>query len=400
MTLTNPGGIGTVASVPRLMPGQGCIIATGAIVLPPGLRAMEKSRLAELGVSKVMTMTSTYDHRVIQGAESGAFLARIEELLQGGDGFYEQVFRSFGLETPAAPVRGARRGAAERRALGGDALARPGGDLAGEGAPHARSPGGAARPARLRAGRRPGARAGDGRPDAGGDGADPRPHPADPGAGGDACRGAAAPARDVLRHDRLRDRAHLRPPAARVAAQPDRVGQVPPAAVAGGEEAGPEPPHRRGGARDVHPPRVPRREELLDRGTRRADPDARRDVRPGGRRRRARRLHGHGAPRAAERARACGRAALLGDPGRVRGREGPRRRDGAAARRHRATSSTTRGRPAPTGRTRARRSTSRSRPTPATSSSSTRSSRAARARSRPSATSRRRSTSRAARCRC
>jgi len=104
MTLTNPGGIGTVASVPRLMPGQGCIIATGAIVLPPGLRGMEKSRLAELGVSKVMTMTSTYDHRVIQGAESGAFLARIEELLSGADGFYEQVFRSFGLETPAAPV--------------------------------------------------------------------------------------------------------------------------------------------------------------------------------------------------------------------------------------------------------------------------------------------------------
>jgi multifunctional 2-oxoglutarate metabolism enzyme len=104
MTLTNPGGIGTVASVPRLMPGQGCIIATGAITLPPGVRGMEKSRLAELGISKVMTMTSTYDHRVIQGAESGAFLARIEDLLQGADGFYERVFRSFGLETPAAPV--------------------------------------------------------------------------------------------------------------------------------------------------------------------------------------------------------------------------------------------------------------------------------------------------------
>jgi len=104
MTLTNPGGIGTVASVPRLMPGQGCIIATGAITLPPGLRDMEKSRLAELGVSKVMTMTSTYDHRVIQGAESGAFLGRIEELLQGADAFYEQGFKSFGLETPAAPV--------------------------------------------------------------------------------------------------------------------------------------------------------------------------------------------------------------------------------------------------------------------------------------------------------
>ena len=104
VTLTNPGGIGTVASVPRLMPGQGTIVATGSIALPAGLRGLDKSRIAELGMSKVMTMTSTYDHRVIQGAESGAFLRRIEDLLQGADGFYEDVFRSFGLETPAAPV--------------------------------------------------------------------------------------------------------------------------------------------------------------------------------------------------------------------------------------------------------------------------------------------------------
>ena len=104
ITLTNPGGIGTVASVPRLMPGQGTIVATGSIALPAGLRGLDKSRIAELGMSKVMTMTSTYDHRVIQGAESGAFLRRIEDLLQGADGFYEDVFRSFGLETPAAPV--------------------------------------------------------------------------------------------------------------------------------------------------------------------------------------------------------------------------------------------------------------------------------------------------------
>ncbi len=104
ITLTNPGGIGTVASVPRLMPGQGTIVATGSIALPAGLRGLDKSRIAELGMSKVMTMTSTYDHRVIQGAESGAFLRRIEELLHGTDGFYEGVFRSFGLETPAAPV--------------------------------------------------------------------------------------------------------------------------------------------------------------------------------------------------------------------------------------------------------------------------------------------------------
>src|SRR3954447_15594439 len=102
ITLTNPGGIGTVASVPRLMPGQGTIVATGAITWPPGLGEAGPARLAELGISKVMTMTSTYDHRVIQGAESGAFLGRIEQLLRGEDGFYEEVFRSFGLEPPAA----------------------------------------------------------------------------------------------------------------------------------------------------------------------------------------------------------------------------------------------------------------------------------------------------------
>ncbi len=96
ITLTNPGGIGTVASVPRLMPGQGTIVATGAIGYPPGLAQVESSRLSELGVSKVMTMTSTYDHRVIQGAESGAFLKRIEELLAGEDGFYERVFAELG----------------------------------------------------------------------------------------------------------------------------------------------------------------------------------------------------------------------------------------------------------------------------------------------------------------
>jgi multifunctional 2-oxoglutarate metabolism enzyme len=97
ITLTNPGGIGTVASVPRLMPGQGTIVATGAIGYPPGLTAVDPDKLRELGVQKVMTMTSTYDHRVIQGAESGAFLRRIDDLLQGEDGFYEGVFEAMGL---------------------------------------------------------------------------------------------------------------------------------------------------------------------------------------------------------------------------------------------------------------------------------------------------------------
>ncbi len=101
ITLTNPGGIGTVASVPRLMPGQGTIVATGAIGYPPGLTGADPAKLAELGVQKVMTMTSTYDHRVIQGAESGAFLRRIEQLLQGEDGFYDSIFGELGVAPPA-----------------------------------------------------------------------------------------------------------------------------------------------------------------------------------------------------------------------------------------------------------------------------------------------------------
>src|ERR1700682_5365486 len=101
IVLTNPGGIGTVASVPRLMKGQGTIVATGAIGYPPEFTAIAKSGLRQLGVSKVMTMTSTYDHRVIQGAESGEFLRRIDELLAGGDGFYESVFESMRVVPPA-----------------------------------------------------------------------------------------------------------------------------------------------------------------------------------------------------------------------------------------------------------------------------------------------------------
>src|SRR3954464_7015653 len=97
ITLTNPGGIGTVASVPRLMPGQGTIIAAGALGYPAGFRSKAK----DLGVSKVMTMTSTYDHRVIQGAESGEFLKTIDGLLQGDDGFYDQIFRALDVSAPS-----------------------------------------------------------------------------------------------------------------------------------------------------------------------------------------------------------------------------------------------------------------------------------------------------------
>ncbi|MBV9801972.1 MAG: multifunctional oxoglutarate decarboxylase/oxoglutarate dehydrogenase thiamine pyrophosphate-binding subunit/dihydrolipoyllysine-residue succinyltransferase subunit [Solirubrobacterales bacterium] len=104
LSLTNPGGIGTIASVPRLMVGQGTIVATGAIGYPPGLGAIG----AAIGAEKVMTMTSTYDHRIIQGAESGRFLQRVDALLGGEEGFYERVFGDLGLVlpplTPPPPV--------------------------------------------------------------------------------------------------------------------------------------------------------------------------------------------------------------------------------------------------------------------------------------------------------
>ena len=99
-TLTNPGGIGTIASVPRLMLGQSAIIAAGAIAYPPGFGSADVAALKALGVEKVMTLTSTYDHRVVQGAQSGEFLRRVDELLAGKDAFYESVFSSFGLEAP------------------------------------------------------------------------------------------------------------------------------------------------------------------------------------------------------------------------------------------------------------------------------------------------------------
>ena len=101
ITLTNPGGLGTVASVPRLMVGQGTIVATGSITYPVGLQEIG----AAIGAEKVMTMTSTYDHRIIQGAESGRFLAVIESLLQGEHGFYEDVFRALGAALPMLPPR-------------------------------------------------------------------------------------------------------------------------------------------------------------------------------------------------------------------------------------------------------------------------------------------------------
>jgi 2-oxoglutarate decarboxylase len=98
ISLTNPGGLGTVASVPRLMTGQGTIVACGSLAYPVEWAHVPQDRVRALGVSKVMTMTSTYDHRVIQGAESGSFLRSIEQLLRGEDGFYESVTTALGID--------------------------------------------------------------------------------------------------------------------------------------------------------------------------------------------------------------------------------------------------------------------------------------------------------------
>jgi 2-oxoglutarate dehydrogenase E1 component len=103
ISLTNPGTIGTNHSVPRLTAGQGAIIGVGAMEYPAEFQGMNPDALTEMAVSKIITLTSTYDHRIIQGAESGDFLRTLHGLLLGDDGFYDKVFRS--LRIPYEPVR-------------------------------------------------------------------------------------------------------------------------------------------------------------------------------------------------------------------------------------------------------------------------------------------------------
>jgi 2-oxoglutarate decarboxylase len=102
ISLTNPGGIGTEHSVPRLMKGQGCIIGAGALEYPAAFQGSSAKTLAELGIGKTITLTSTYDHRVIQGAGSGEFLKKVHELLIGERSFYENIFAS--LRIPYDPI--------------------------------------------------------------------------------------------------------------------------------------------------------------------------------------------------------------------------------------------------------------------------------------------------------
>ncbi|MBN2318215.1 MAG: multifunctional oxoglutarate decarboxylase/oxoglutarate dehydrogenase thiamine pyrophosphate-binding subunit/dihydrolipoyllysine-residue succinyltransferase subunit [Acidobacteria bacterium] len=103
VTLTNPGTVGTFFSVPRLVQGQGSVIATGSIEYPSEYHAWSSEALSSLGLSKVMNISCTYDHRIIQGAESGEFLGRVKGLLMGEDSFYENIFDD--LQLPVVPIQ-------------------------------------------------------------------------------------------------------------------------------------------------------------------------------------------------------------------------------------------------------------------------------------------------------
>ncbi|HOF64696.1 MAG TPA: 2-oxo acid dehydrogenase subunit E2, partial [Dermatophilaceae bacterium] len=103
ISLTNPGTIGTVHSVPRLMQGQGAIIGVGAMEYPAEWSGASIETLNRNAVSKTLTLTSTYDHRIIQGAQSGDFLRIVHQLLLGAEGFYDEIFAA--LRIPYEPVR-------------------------------------------------------------------------------------------------------------------------------------------------------------------------------------------------------------------------------------------------------------------------------------------------------
>ena len=103
ISLTNPGTIGTVHSVPRLVQGQGLILGVGSLDYPAEFHGANEQSLADLAISKVVTITSTYDHRIIQGAQSGEFLRRIHEILLGEENFYDEIFEA--LRIPYVPIR-------------------------------------------------------------------------------------------------------------------------------------------------------------------------------------------------------------------------------------------------------------------------------------------------------
>ena len=262
------------------MAGQGAIIATGAIGVSAGFATANEQSLRLLGVSRVMQLTSTYDHRVIQGAQSGEYLRRVDELLQGKDGFYESVFASLGLQAAAAPqVALAPVGAAAappsdemlRAVAAGMAIVsayRRHGHLAAN-----LDPLGAA------AGRRSVARAADLRSDAGAAERDPRERAARQSSRQHARRSAAAPQRNVQLDDRLRDRAHLQRQPARMAARLYRVRAQQGQRITAAADRLPRAADASRSLRSLRAQNVPRAEDLLGRGARRHGADARGDAR-------------------------------------------------------------------------------------------------------------------------
>ena len=224
VSLTNPGTIGTVQSVPRLMPGQGVIVGVGTIDYPAEFEGADRANLSSLGISKVVTITSTYDHRIIQGAESGMFLKRVHELLLGEHGFYDDVFAA-----PRHALRGGQVAPRRQpdRPRGGDAAEADAGRHADPRLPRPRPPHRRPRPAALEgAGHAQGARPGDVRPD------DLGPRPRVPHRRrrrrreDGARRAARRAARRLLPHDRHRVHAH---PGHRGAALDPVQGRGPPA---------------------------------------------------------------------------------------------------------------------------------------------------------------------------
>ena len=325
VSLTNPGTVGTTSSAPRLMPGQGVIVATGALDYPAEYKSMAPRTLGLLGISKVMTLTSTYDHRIIQGAESGLFLARMEDLLKGEDGFYDRVFADLGL--PHRPVKwemdanpglfgtpgGREEVEKQTKVLQLIHNYRVRGHLVADLDPldRARAPHRDLDPATygltlwdLDREFLTGGLSGEDK--------------------GDAARDPRHPARDLLRDDRRRVHVHRRPRAQGVAAAPHGVDAQLPGPRRGEQEAGAREDRGGGELRALPPHEVRRPQALLARGRGGAHPAARPHPQRRGAARAARGRDRHVAPRAAQRPRHHRRQAPLPDLRGVRGQR-PRR---------------------------------------------------------------------------
>ena len=316
ISLTNPGTIGTVHSVPRLMQGQGTIIGVGALEYPAEWQGASQETLNRNAVSKILTLTSTYDHRIIQGAQSGDFLRVIHQLLLGEDGFYDEIFRVAADPVRADPLDPGHLREPRRRHQQ---------DRAGAGAdprlPRARPPDGRHRPAGVPPAPPPRPRRHHPRPDPVG----PRPrvrhrrlrrHP-----DAEAAQHPRRPARLVLPHRRHRVHAHPGPRAAQL--DPGQARAALRQDVTGGAAAHPAPAQRRRGVRDLPADQVRRPEAVQPRGRRVGHRAARPDPVPRRGRGPRRGLHRHAAPWPPQRAGQHRRQVLRPDLPRVRGQAGP-----------------------------------------------------------------------------